>query len=104
MSEVYFEPLTPTDYTFLITESPDLHMHVTGLMIMDAGPLKKRGGGIDIDAIKQAYESVLHMIPRYRQNGLLFHPTCSARPTSCNTRTSICSSATSTESTSASSA
>ena len=42
-------------------------MHVAAVQIFAAGPLATRDGGVDIGAIRYATESVLHLIPRYRQ-------------------------------------
>jgi len=67
MARYFYETLTPTDYAFLIAETPHLHMHIAGLTIFEAGPLKRKGGGIDFDALKTALGNVLHQIPRYRQ-------------------------------------
>jgi diacylglycerol O-acyltransferase len=67
MANYFYETLSPTDYTFLLSESPVQHMHVTGVMLFKSGPLKKRGGGINFEAISKAYGDVLHQIPRYRQ-------------------------------------
>jgi WS/DGAT/MGAT family acyltransferase len=48
-------------------ERPNVHMHVGATQIYEAGPLRKPDGGIDITAFKRAVESILHLIPRYRQ-------------------------------------
>jgi WS/DGAT/MGAT family acyltransferase len=48
-------------------ESPEVYMHISATMIYELGPLRTEDGGIDIDAIKRATESVLHLIPRYRE-------------------------------------
>jgi WS/DGAT/MGAT family acyltransferase len=42
-------------------------MHVAGIVLFDAEPMRLPGGGIDTDRIRQLVESKLHMIPRYRQ-------------------------------------
>jgi WS/DGAT/MGAT family acyltransferase len=42
-------------------------MHVTGVAIHRAGPLRKPDGGLDVRAYRQAVEAVLHRVPRYRQ-------------------------------------
>jgi WS/DGAT/MGAT family acyltransferase len=67
MSATFHEALSPTDYTFLITETPELHMHVQSVMVFDARPLTTSDDGIDFEAIKNAYGAKLHLIPRYRQ-------------------------------------
>ena len=42
-------------------------MHVAAVQIFEASPLRTSDGGIDIGAFHRATESVLHLIPRYRQ-------------------------------------
>jgi len=62
-----YERLTALDNSFLVLEKSTAYMHVASTQIYDAGPLRKKDGGIDFEAIKQAHASVLHLIPRYRQ-------------------------------------
>ncbi|HEY9158270.1 wax ester/triacylglycerol synthase family O-acyltransferase [Candidatus Binatus sp.] len=61
------ERLSALDRTFLDLEYPETHMHVAGVMVFDAGPLRTAGGGIDIEKIRKYVASRLHLIPRYRQ-------------------------------------
>ncbi len=61
------ERLSALDRTFLDLEYPETHMHVAGVMVFDAGPLRTPGGGIDIEKIRKYVASRLHLIPRYRQ-------------------------------------
>ena len=42
-------------------------MHVAGVMVFDASPLRTPAGGIDIEKIRKYIASRLHLIPRYRQ-------------------------------------
>ena len=42
-------------------------MHVAAVQIFESGPLRQPNGGVDMAAIRRATESVLHLIPRYRQ-------------------------------------
>lgn len=67
MPSYQYERLSGQDNDFLLWESSNLPMHVTGAQILEAGPLRNAHGGIDFDAIKRLIESVLHRIPRYRQ-------------------------------------
>jgi len=62
-----YERLSAQDATFLMAERPSIHMHVAGTQIFDAGPLTRPDGGVDFDAFRGAIESVLHLLPRYRQ-------------------------------------
>lgn len=67
MAKYYYDTMNPTDYGFLVHESPTEHMHVTGLATFDAGPLALQHGGIDFAKLKKALDDVLHRVPRYRQ-------------------------------------
>jgi len=67
MPRYAYERLSAQDNSFLLMEQPNVHMHVAATQIYEAGPLRTPDGGIDVDAFKRAIESVLHLIPRYRQ-------------------------------------
>ncbi|MGD2101600.1 MAG: wax ester/triacylglycerol synthase family O-acyltransferase [Acidimicrobiia bacterium] len=67
MTDFHYEPLSYLDASFLALETPTSHMHVAGVAIFDAAPLKADDGGIDIARIKQHIRSKLQYIPRYRQ-------------------------------------
>jgi WS/DGAT/MGAT family acyltransferase len=63
----FYEPLTYLDASFLALETRTTHMHVAGVALFEAGPLKRDDGGIDIDRIRAHIASKLQYIPRYRQ-------------------------------------
>ncbi len=63
----HYERLSFLDSSFLALESRTTHFHVAGMLIFEAGELKRPDGGIDVDRIKRFIESRLHLIPRYRQ-------------------------------------
>ena len=67
MTDFHYEALSYLDSSFLALESPNAHMHVAGVAIFEAGPLKKDDGGIDMERIRSHIESKLQYIPRYRQ-------------------------------------
>ncbi len=67
MTQFHYEPLSYLDASFLALESPTAHMHVTGVALFDAAPLKADDGGIDIERIKDHVRSKLQYIPRYTQ-------------------------------------
>ena len=67
MTEFHYEPLTYLDASFLALETRSSHMHVAGVALFDAAPLKADDGGIDIARIRSHVESKLQYIPRYRQ-------------------------------------
>jgi len=63
----HYERLSALDASFLGIEDESCHMHVGGVMIYDAGPLRKADGGVDIDRIRTAILARLHLVPRFRQ-------------------------------------
>jgi WS/DGAT/MGAT family acyltransferase len=67
MSDFHYEPLSYLDSSFLALESRTSHMHVAGVALFDASPLKGEDGGIDIERIRDHVRSKLQYIPRYRQ-------------------------------------
>jgi WS/DGAT/MGAT family acyltransferase len=67
MSEFHYELLTYLDASFLALETRTSHMHVAGVALFDAAPLKGEDGGIDFNRIKAHILSKLQYIPRYRQ-------------------------------------
>jgi WS/DGAT/MGAT family acyltransferase len=67
LTEFHYEPLSYLDASFLALESKTSHMHVAGVALFDAAPLKGEDGGIDIARIRSHVESKLRYIPRYRQ-------------------------------------
>jgi WS/DGAT/MGAT family acyltransferase len=67
MPSYRYDPLSAQDNSFLVGETPDTHMHVAGLQIFELGDLTTDQGGVDIDALRAKIESILHLIPRYRQ-------------------------------------
>jgi WS/DGAT/MGAT family acyltransferase len=67
MARYGYDRLTALDNSFLVLEKPNSYMHVASTQIFEAGPLRRKEGGIDAERIKHATESLLHLIPRYRQ-------------------------------------
>jgi len=67
MAKYNYDRLSGQDTTFLIWETPDLHMHVASTLILERGPLATDDGGVAFDKFKRFIDSVLHQIPRYRQ-------------------------------------
>jgi len=62
-----YERLSAQDNSFLLFETRNVHMHVASTLVFESGPLRTREGGVDIAVIKRSFESVLHLVPRYRQ-------------------------------------
>ncbi|MGE3496942.1 MAG: wax ester/triacylglycerol synthase family O-acyltransferase [Candidatus Binatia bacterium] len=69
----HYERLGAQDAAFVGLEDPRCHMHVGAVMLFDAGPVRTADGGIDIERIRSAIESRLHLVPRFRQR-LAFLP------------------------------
>lgn len=67
MARYAYERLSIQDASFLAMEGPTTPMHVSAIQIFESGPLAVGDDGIDIDAIRRAYESILQSVPRYRQ-------------------------------------
>jgi WS/DGAT/MGAT family acyltransferase len=65
--DFHYEPLSYLDSSFLALETRESHMHVAGVALFDASPLKHEDGGIDIGRIRDHIRSKLQYIPRYRQ-------------------------------------
>lgn len=64
-----YERLTQLDNSFLIYEDtlPTATMHVASTLTLEAGPLRREGGALDIERIEEFVVSRLDRIPRYRQ-------------------------------------
>ncbi len=69
----YYQRLSAQDASFIGLEDARCHMHVGGVMLFDAGPLRTPEGGLDIERIRAAIAARLHTVPRFRQR-LAFLP------------------------------
>jgi WS/DGAT/MGAT family acyltransferase len=67
MAGTAYERLSAQDRSFFVFEDASAHMHLGGLALFDAGPLRTAEGGIDIALIRAHIASRLHLVPRYRQ-------------------------------------
>ena len=67
MTAYAYERLSAQDRSFLVFEGPNTHMHIGGTTLFDVGPLRRPGGGVDIERIRRYVAARLHAIPRYRQ-------------------------------------
>lgn len=63
----FYERLSAQDASFIGLEDSRCHMHVGGVMLFDAGPMRTAEGGLDIERIQRAIEARLHLVPRFRQ-------------------------------------
>jgi WS/DGAT/MGAT family acyltransferase len=68
-----YEWLSGQDHTFLLAESENAPMHVAAVGIFEAGPMRGEDGGICAARFLESMQSILHLIPRYRQR-LEFSP------------------------------
>jgi WS/DGAT/MGAT family acyltransferase len=55
------------DAMFLEIEDANLPMHIGSVAIFEAGPLRREGGGLDLERILSFAEAQLHKSPRLRQ-------------------------------------
>lgn len=56
--------LTGLDASFLYLETPSMHMHVAGLMILDPSAVE---GGVTLERVKEVYGQRLHLAPPFRR-------------------------------------
>ena len=63
----FYERLSAQDASFIGLEDSRCHMHVGGVMLFDAAPVRSSSGGLDIERIRAAIEARLHLVPRFRQ-------------------------------------
>jgi diacylglycerol O-acyltransferase / wax synthase len=63
----HYERLSAQDAFFLALEDTNCHQHVGAVLIFDAAPLRTADGRMDIDRVRQAIESKLEFVPRFRQ-------------------------------------
>jgi WS/DGAT/MGAT family acyltransferase len=59
--------LTALNASFLAIEDRGVAMHVAFVLIFDAKPLTRAGGGLEVEPIERFVDAGLHDIPRYRQ-------------------------------------
>src|SRR5262245_64746312 len=67
MASSSYVRLSAQDHSFLMAERRSTPMHVGAIQIYEAGPLRRRDGGIDVATFKRGLESNMHLLPRYRQ-------------------------------------
>src|SRR5689334_19459358 len=65
MDYTHAERLSALDQSFLALEDAHTHMHIGAVAVFEAGPLKSKSGGVDIDRIARLMEAGIHRIPRY---------------------------------------
>ncbi|MEO8602151.1 MAG: wax ester/triacylglycerol synthase family O-acyltransferase, partial [bacterium] len=64
---MFYERLSAQDASFIGLEDARCHMHVGGVMLFDAAPVRLPEGGIDIERISRMIEARLPLVPRFRQ-------------------------------------
>ena len=67
MARYAYERLSYESAALLASETSRHVAHAATTLVFDAGPLARRGGGVDFDAIRNAIESRLHLVPVYRR-------------------------------------
>jgi diacylglycerol O-acyltransferase len=73
VSDSNYERLTAQDSSFVLSEGPGTHMHVSVVAFFETAPLRVPSGGLDIERLRAYLESRLHRMPHYRQR-LQFTP------------------------------
>jgi len=63
----HFEPLDPRERLAFELEDPHVHLHAATACVLDAGPLAREGGGVDIERIRAFVESRLYRVPLCRK-------------------------------------
>jgi len=63
----HYERLSGLDACFLGFETRNAYMHVAVTAVFEAGPLARRGGGLDLDRIRRHFEARVPAISRFRQ-------------------------------------
>jgi len=63
----HYERLSGLDACFLGFETRNAYMHVAVTAVFEAGPLARRGGGIDLERIRRHFEARVPLVPRFRQ-------------------------------------
>ncbi|MCB0976052.1 MAG: wax ester/triacylglycerol synthase family O-acyltransferase [Acidimicrobiales bacterium] len=58
------ERVTPADAAFLYMENGVVHMHVTGVMILDPSGMD---GGFDFETLREHFKDRLHLVPLFRR-------------------------------------
>ena len=67
MDDAHFERLSAMDLSFLAMENGRAHMHIGGVSIYEAEPLRGPDGGLDFERILAFTEAQLAKFPRFRQ-------------------------------------
>ncbi len=62
-----FERLSFLDTSFLALESPETHMHVASVLIVESEGMATPAGGLDIERVRRYMAGRIHLAPRYRQ-------------------------------------
>ncbi len=62
------QPVTPMDAAFLYFETPTMHMHVVGVLVLDP---KGVPGGIDTEDVRAMLGDRIHLVPPFRRRVLM---------------------------------
>ena len=73
MARIHYERLSALDASMVFMETAHTHMHIGNVGILEAGPLTRRDGGIDIERMRAHVAGALNTLPRQRQR-LAFVP------------------------------
>ncbi len=67
MAYTHFERLSAMDLSFLAMEDGRAHMHIGGVSIFEAKPLRTDEGAVDLERVLAFIDAQLHKVPRFRQ-------------------------------------
>jgi hypothetical protein len=85
-----FERLDVRERLAFDLEDEHVHLHSATACVLEAGPLTREGGGVDIERIRALVESRLYRVPLCRKR--IVRVPIEARPSGSTTRTSTSSS------------
>ncbi len=67
MARYHYERLSALDASYLWVEGPRAFCHSTSVLIFEPGPLRRTGGGVNVEQLGHAIQARLAHVPRYRQ-------------------------------------
>ena len=67
MAYAHHERLSAMDAMFLEIEDASVHMHIGSVALFEAAPLRRAGGGLDLERVLAFTSAQLHKSPRLRQ-------------------------------------
>ena len=75
----HFEPLNARERLTFQLEDRHVHQHAATACVLEAGPLTREGGGVDIDRIREFVEARLLTVGRRQDHGVPLGPEAASR-------------------------